>query len=106
MKIVIKNLDDEFLKLKKEIQKQSKTKLERESKEIYSELVIATPVDTGLARESWSLIQKDKETVIIENNVPYIEELNNGHSQQAPANFIETIALRHGKPLGAIIAIK
>ncbi len=30
--------------------------------------------------------------IIITNNVPYIERLNNGHSTQAPAGFVEKAA--------------
>lgn len=29
----------------------------------------------------------------ITNNLPYIQRLNDGHSQQAPANFVETAVL-------------
>jgi len=80
-------------------------------------LVLATPVDTGRARANWQVgIDKpitepidetdvsgqttlDKNNVIIRgrksgqsihitNNVDYIEQLNQGSSSQAPANFV------------------
>ena len=59
------------------------------------------PVDTGRARASWGhggkqegdsvWIEMDGGLVIVQgSNVPYIEALNSGHSQQAPAGFIDT----------------
>jgi hypothetical protein len=71
-----------------------------------------TPVRTGLASTNWlpsintprnetlpvganqgvkAVIGKIKETDIIyfKNNVPYIEALENGHSQQAPNGFVK-----------------
>lgn len=32
---------------------------------------------------------KIKDTIIIGNNLPYIQRLNDGHSAQSPANFVE-----------------
>lgn len=81
-------------------------------------LVMRTPVDTGRARGNWQVSiasPRDGETgvldkggaqavaqgagviagqrgfqqVVIQNNVPYIERLNDGHSQQAPAGYVE-----------------
>lgn len=37
--------------------------------------------------------------IIIQNNVPYIVRLNNGHSEQAPANFVQT-AVMAGRNVG------
>ena len=70
---------------------------------------IEMPVDTGRARSSWGhwtagLVRPNKDasagdsvweveddglTVVQGSNVPYIEMLNNGHSRQAPAGFID-----------------
>ena len=76
----------------------------------FADVKLATPVDTGISRNSWyigyteryinaksggagniELIQKkDKPTeIIVTNGVTYIQFLNNGHSQQAPTKFIE-----------------
>jgi|TARA_R110000744_G_scaffold216137_1_gene334918 hypothetical protein len=76
----------------------------------FADVKLATPVDTGISRNSWyigytetyinaksggagniQLIQKkDKPTeIIVTNGVTYIQFLNNGHSQQAPTKFIE-----------------
>lgn len=53
-------------------------------------LTMATPVDTGQARNGWQLAGEGDLTVV-ENRVPYIGKLNDGHSQQAPAGFIENV---------------
>lgn len=71
------------------------------------------PVDTGRARASWGVwtpgdakaddtdakesdavfsVSGDGLTVIQGTNVPYVEELEKGSSQQAPAGFIEAAA--------------
>ena len=77
------------------------------------ELVMNTPVDTGRARSNWlpsigspdirivepgakpditgaTLNYSLKSEIFITNNLPYIRRLNDGHSQQAPAGFVET----------------
>jgi hypothetical protein len=105
MKIVIKNLDKEFKRLKAEVEDFSKNNLQTKSKELFSDLVNATPIDTGLAQASWE-IAESKNKVVIQNTVEYIQNLNNGSSKQAPANFIERTALRYGKPVGAIVTTK
>ena len=81
-------------------------------------LVKTTPVDSGRAKGNWfvstgapdrstnetrrqgeALSQGSKEiagakkdeypTITISNNLPYIERLNDGHSEQAPKKFVE-----------------
>jgi hypothetical protein len=80
-------------------------------------LVTKTPVDTGRAQNNWfpsigaasarvetgdfASLNPIAEAVqvfsaapkfpvlFIANNLPYIEALNNGHSKQAPAHFVE-----------------
>lgn len=75
-------------------------------------LVMNTPVDTGRARSNWiaslnapsvAMVEpgqkpdtgaavasfKVTDTAYIANNLPYIRRLNEGHSQQAPAGFVE-----------------
>jgi hypothetical protein len=51
-------------------------------------LAATTPVDTGRARDGWNVTNRG-----IENPVPYVSELNEGSSQQAPAYFIEKAVL-------------
>ena len=73
------------------------------------ELVLATPVDTGNARESWEVARdrtKKNPTFIVSNNTEYIGALNEGHSDQAPAHFIEAIALRYGSPKGQVVTYR
>lgn len=38
---------------------------------------------------------KLSDTIFITNNVPYIVELNNGHSTQIPAGFVDDIVVRN-----------
>jgi hypothetical protein len=87
------------------------------SLQILSNVTLATPVDTGRARANWitsinSRSQLQRPTIIsagasvsegasliratvagsvvyIQNNLPYINRLNNGWSQRAPAGFVE-----------------
>ena len=100
------NLDKEFNRLQKEIEKESKSYVEKKSRQIVAELIIATPVDTGEARKGWELnLNTDGSTTIV-NDVEHIVNLNEGSSKQAPAYFVEQIALNHGKPLGAIVTVK
>lgn len=86
-------------------------------------VVLATPVDTGRARANWiasvgapvlvpNMLATDltgsaaiaqaqeavgsrraNDEVFIQNNVPYINRLNDGWSAQAPANFVERAVL-------------
>lgn len=91
-------------------------------------LVMETPVDTGRAKNNWNAdinavdastteeanpnadgtgkisvalgSYKSGDTVFISNNLPYIRRLNEGHSKQAPAGFVEAgvaLAKRQGK---------
>lgn len=55
--------------------------------ELHAGLVRATPVDTGRARNGWELELGD--TPVVQNMVPYIGVLNDGHSKQAPKMFVE-----------------
>ena len=81
-------------------------------------LLIGTPVDTGRARGNWFVgvnssvrsIEDNRRsstasvegktvigtasrfnypTIVVSNNLPYIEKLNNGHSKQAPIKYVE-----------------
>lgn len=86
----------------------------------------AMPVDTGRARASWghwsagdirrissnadfgpgdAINQENENALEIEQgtNVEYVEYLNEGHSQQAPAGFIDAIAEKAERELEAQI---
>jgi hypothetical protein len=67
--------------------------------DVHAALVKATPVDTGRARQGWQAEtpQNVNEHGTIENNVEYIGVLNDGHSTQAPANFVENVVARFDK---------
>lgn len=85
--------------------------------EALSRVVLKTPVDTGRARGNWSVsvgvedmsitdntdpggqatiaagvgaigAVQQPQVVYVQNNVPYIERLENGHSQQAPGGMV------------------
>lgn len=81
------------------------------------ELAATTPVDTGRARANWlpSLNTPDtrtvepnqkpeigpvlsaykiQDTILISNNLPYIQRLNDGWSKRAPAGFVESAIAR------------
>lgn len=87
--------------------------------ESWGQLVNDTPVDTGRARGSWRLKENEPDPdslppgnygsptpplpgnnpdnakiYFITNNLPYIVPLNEGHSEQAGAFFIETALAR------------
>lgn len=51
--------------------------------DLYDEVRSNTPVDTGLAKKSWSKSKGPKKTTI-NNRQPYISELDGGSSRQAP----------------------
>jgi hypothetical protein len=73
-----------LISIDKEIEKIVQEKKE----ELLERLRRATPVDTGRARDSWRI---DEEGIV--NDVPYINELNQGSSTQAPKYFIESTVL-------------
>lgn len=65
--------------------------------EIVIELKKATPVDTGYAASRWSrddIFKTLQDVVEIENDAEYINRLNDGYSQQAPAYFVEQTVFR------------
>lgn len=99
--------------------------------EFYRQVIIATPVDTGRARNGWNItvdvpsttvppegkysmpnveehglstiISVTPEQVIyITNRVFYIERLNEGYSRQAPARFVELAAERVQRGISAL----
>jgi hypothetical protein len=104
MKIAIKNIESTFRELKKELEKEGAPKKEQLVQEMVKELVNATPIDTGFAKSSWSY-SKTTYGFLVNNSAPYIEYLNAGTSLQAPSHFIETIALKYGRPYGMVVEV-
>lgn len=51
-------------------------------------LVVRTPVDTGRARRGWKPQILKLGNIWIRNDVPYVQYLEDGHSQQAPHGFV------------------
>ena len=68
--------------------------------DLIEKLVDNTPIDTGEARLGWH-----REGDAIVNRVEHINILNQGHSQQAPAYFVESTVMKTPalKPNGIIV---
>lgn len=86
--------------------------LKKISSDLHADIMRRTPVDTGRARANWfrsagqpsdevlpegnygepsideSIVIDGSEPVFIVNNLPYIEALENGHSQKAPFGMV------------------
>jgi hypothetical protein len=83
-----------------------KLRIKAKSLKVLGQVKIAMPVDTGAARARWGIegaaggiwIEQDAGMTIIQGAelqpFEYIEKLNEGSSQQAPAGFIDTIAYK------------
>lgn len=78
----------ELARIRKEFAKTELKSVEERTKFAVSALKRTTPIDTGYARSRWEYEIVDG-VGIIENDAPYIDVLNKGHSQQAPTHFIE-----------------
>lgn len=105
IKLKVKNINKEFKELREKQKLQLTQQRDNTAKKLFQDLINVTPIDTGLAKASWSIKSKDK-SIDITNSTDYIQYLNEGSSKQAPARFIETTALNYGKPLGNIVVIK
>jgi len=77
--------------------------VQRESLLLFKELINATPVDTGEAKESWRYNAASYDSAVISNSAEHIAHLNDGSSAQAPEYFIERTALRYGTAKGVIV---
>lgn len=86
--------------IKLELEKQKKVAKEHAKDKLVLALKAATPVDTGFARDSW---RKTPDGIV--NDAPYIQELNEGSSEQAPSHFIERTVLSQPNvvPNGSIV---
>lgn len=92
---------------------QAKQAVREASFAVEKRIKLEMPVDTGRARASWGHwtgdlvrpapeagpgdavfeVEDDGLTIVQGSNVPYIEMLNNGHSRQAPAGFLDKAQL-------------
>jgi hypothetical protein len=105
IKMKVLNIKEEMAKLERSRKKSRQLQADLTVATLKQDLVNATPIDTGLARASWD-IDRLNNNYNIKNTTEYIQHLNAGSSQQAPAYFIEKIALRYGEPLGTIVDVK
>jgi len=71
------------------------TLIRRKTFTIVGQVKRQMPVDTGRARADWGHVEQSKSELetIQGSTLVYVPRLNEGHSQQAPAGFIDTIAL-------------
>jgi hypothetical protein len=102
--MTLQNVSSEFAKLNSNRNVESIKQATNLVNTMKSELVARTPIDTGLARASWK-VDRIGPVFNVRNTVPYIQYLNAGSSKQAPAYFIESIALKYGRPLGSIVEV-
>jgi len=106
MKINITGIESEFDRINKEVDHITRERLVEQTLGLLTELRADTPVDTGLAKQSWEVLGAtpvgNNIAIDIRNPVPYIGDLNRGSSKQAPAHFIEKAALKYGTPIGTI----
>jgi hypothetical protein len=100
--IQLKNVESTFKQLFSDARKDLQKQALPVATSLKEELAVRTPVDTGLAQASWKIAETEK-GYDISNEVPYIEYLNAGSSQQAPEFFVEKTALKYGTPQGAIV---
>ena len=78
------NVPQAVSKLKRDIQKFTA----KVAQTFYEEVSRVTPIDRGRARRGWKL-QRAGEKYVVENKVPYINVLEEGHSKQAPNGMIK-----------------
>lgn len=101
--IKITNVNNVIKRIKLEAEKEINLKKDLKIKNIVQALKNATPVDTGNAKNNWTT--EDNKIV---NRTEYMQYLNEGSSQQAPAHFIEkTVLSQEGvRPSGIIVVYK
>jgi hypothetical protein len=107
MRVKVTGIDATMKSIRAQIKAQTKAKLPGVASNLIDALHDATPKDTGHAANSWRYeIVGDK--AVITNPVDYIDDLNRGSSQQAPAFFIEKTILENKDvvPVGAIVSYR
>jgi hypothetical protein len=103
----IKNFNKELVQIKNRIRESSKKEIKKECDSLLTELIEATPIDTGFAKSQWKLVESKDSKYFFEfhNAAPYIQYLNMGTSKQAPKYFIERTVLRRAQPIGIVVQI-
>lgn len=92
MKIRISGVTNVLADIASKTKKLKEANTVKIAKELVDKLKKETPVDTGYARDHWELLKAGGQ-LSIENPTPYLNELNEGSSQQAPAHFVEIAVL-------------
>ncbi len=67
-------------------------KVDSLGEELLARVKANTPVDTGDAKDGWELHKEGRgygRTVRLTNDVPYVEQLEQGSSSQAPNGIVE-----------------
>jgi hypothetical protein len=105
MKSVLLNIDNTFKELELAQEKLTKAEARRQVAAMKEDLKAATPIDTGYARSRWE-VDETEDAFYVKNDADYIQYLNEGSSKQAPAYFVESVALKYGKPVGTIVETK
>ena len=101
--VTVNNIEETLRRARKEALGIAEDDFTGRVKQTVKSLIQATPIDTGLARQSWDYTIKQDQTgyyAIITNGTDYIEYLNRGHSQQAPSYFIEQVLAAVGELKG------
>lgn len=104
MKMVWRGVAETFKAARHTLTRISKTETLKVLTAMTFHLRAATPIDTGKARASWMLAGQYPRFSVI-NTTDYIEYLNQGSSEQAPQYFVERVALRYGRPIGAVVTV-
>jgi len=105
MKMIFKGIESTFRAAYNAVTRVDQQNTQLQLAVMLAMLKRATPKDTGFASSEWQ-IEGMFPRFRVRNDASYIEYLNNGSSKQAPAFFIEKIALRFGKPVGAVVTVE
>lgn len=75
--------------------------LDQYQRNLFLNLVKDTPIDTGNAQRGWKNVAEMKSIsgtgqskIVIRNDVPYIQRLDEGHSSQKPTGFVKQVIQR------------
>jgi len=104
MKMVFKGIDSTFKDVQRQHNQLSEKQMRRSLASMLVMLEASTPFLTGFARSRWR-IEGIFPRFRVLNDAAYIEYLNRGSSKQAPAFFVESVALRFGKALGVVAQV-
>ena len=91
MTILVNISDKDFEQIVSYIEKLTDDYQDSIAEEAYKLMRDTTPVRTGRARRGWEKRRSrfTGSTRVVENKVPYVIYLNEGHSRQAPKGYIQ-----------------